>query len=1052
MRRPMWRGKSSILLHWVLIFTLLMLPAAFPSLALSATFQEANGLILSADVQDEEKSNGMITSDSLSDEKEAEKSSFIANSEAVKSSTEEQATEEQATPSEESVSQGTQPKVDDEAENTVASAKNSGEETSKEETATADVDSNAVLTSTDEVTNSEAKSNSSTVTAVTANVLSTEATTQQTEGEKSSSSDAYASTHVNLYRLYNPNSGEHFYTSNFYEATSVATVGWRWEGIGWVAPTTSSMPVYRLYNPNAGDHHYTVNWNEMSYLVSLGWENEGIGWYSDDLDQTAVLRQYNPNAVAGAHNFTTSTVEDSMLASVGWKQEGIGWYATSGDVVPIDGSWLVTSAWGSLQRYWIDSRGAIATSRLVTTSEGAGYCAYATSDGSVVRGEWTDPSTKKTYLANNDGVLAPTIIASVSDAKAKTSQKIDSTIADNSVYLFFPGYITGLNTTLLVKNADSSATNVTIVGHGLSVSMSTSSASSLAPFMQLLNANGSVTFTLKWGLAAFPFDMMKSSVIDAFYVTSVDADKYGRAYVEASSDHTAKASVAVVVVDASGSVVYDKDDISKDKTSTIKGRGNSTWGIGDKKPYQVSLNKKSDLLETGNSDNANKKWILLANANDPTLLHNTLAYDMGLELGLAGCEGTPVDLYYDGEYRGTYYLCEKAEIKSGRVEITDLEDEIDDVNGDTDLDALSTAQSKNSYGYSYQYVQGVKDPSDITGGYLLELDRAWYKSEKCWFDTKYGIFVVKSPEVCSQKSMKYISEYVQQALNNLDAGKFNDGNSFDLDSFAKTYLVSEFMKNVDAFNTSTYFYKDKGASPIVAAPLWDFDGSMGTRTDWSNNALRKYEGFTLPSAAWARNNATIQARVRILYTTFQSLMSNVVLGNEDVVGAAGYLHSLAYYRNQIARSQKMNEVLYGVTSFGNEMTPFATYDLNVSYLKEWLAYRTEWWSANYQHLNGSSVPNPTSVYNGIDYSDVYDYYYYIANNPDVAAAFGGDETKTLEHFVTYGMREGRRASSNFDVWQYKALYPDLQLAFGNDMAAYYRHFITYGFKEGRLIA
>jgi len=62
---------------------------------------------------------------------------------------------------------------------------------------------------------------------------------------------------VQMYRVYNPNSGEHFYTQNVAEKNNLVSKGWRYEGIGWNGPT-SGNPVYRLYNPNAGDHHYSA--------------------------------------------------------------------------------------------------------------------------------------------------------------------------------------------------------------------------------------------------------------------------------------------------------------------------------------------------------------------------------------------------------------------------------------------------------------------------------------------------------------------------------------------------------------------------------------------------------------------------------------------------------------------------------------------------------------------------------------------------------------------------------------------------------------------------
>lgn len=216
----------------------------------------------------------------------------------------------------------------------------------------------------------------------------------------------YEDTHTNAYRLYNPNSGEHFYTVNLHEATNLANIGWRWEGIGWVAPLAGS-PVFRLYNPNAGDHHYTTSAAERDYLKRAGWRYEGIGWYSDGKDQSVIYRQYNPNAKAGAHNFTVSKLENDHLGSVGWRREGVAWYATDGPTLTIKGQWLVTSAWGGLERYWLASDGNIAKGRFVETNEGSGYAAYAKSNGAVVRGAY-NLGNGYVILADNNGKLAST--------------------------------------------------------------------------------------------------------------------------------------------------------------------------------------------------------------------------------------------------------------------------------------------------------------------------------------------------------------------------------------------------------------------------------------------------------------------------------------------------------------------------------------------------------------------------------------------------------------------------------------------------------------------
>lgn len=128
-----------------------------------------------------------------------------------------------------------------------------------------------------------------------------------------------------MHRLYNPNSGEHFYTVHANERDHLVSAGWSYEGVAWKAPV-SGQPVYRMYNANAGDHHYTMSTHERDSLIGVGWSYEGVGWYSDTARAVPLYRLYNPNAVAGAHHYTTSAPERESLKSVGWHDEGIAWF------------------------------------------------------------------------------------------------------------------------------------------------------------------------------------------------------------------------------------------------------------------------------------------------------------------------------------------------------------------------------------------------------------------------------------------------------------------------------------------------------------------------------------------------------------------------------------------------------------------------------------------------------------------------------------------------------------------------------------------------------
>ena len=131
-------------------------------------------------------------------------------------------------------------------------------------------------------------------------------------------------------RLYNPNSGEHFYTASIEEKAALVKLGWNDEGYGWVAPRQEEgvKAVYRLYNPNAGDHHYTTSEDERDTLKAFGWKYEGEGWKSAADSETPVYRQYNPYANgAGAHNYTTNKAENDFLLDLGWVYEGKAWFA-----------------------------------------------------------------------------------------------------------------------------------------------------------------------------------------------------------------------------------------------------------------------------------------------------------------------------------------------------------------------------------------------------------------------------------------------------------------------------------------------------------------------------------------------------------------------------------------------------------------------------------------------------------------------------------------------------------------------------------------------------
>lgn len=139
-----------------------------------------------------------------------------------------------------------------------------------------------------------------------------------------------ATTSQETYRLYNPSSGEHFYTQSLNEKNTLYHLGWWYEGIAWNTPV-QGKPVYRLYNLNSGEHHYTLDANERDTLMLQGWKYENVAFYSDLEGNIPVYRLYDSKALkAGSHHYTAEWSEMQNLKQRGWKDEGIGWYVSQG--------------------------------------------------------------------------------------------------------------------------------------------------------------------------------------------------------------------------------------------------------------------------------------------------------------------------------------------------------------------------------------------------------------------------------------------------------------------------------------------------------------------------------------------------------------------------------------------------------------------------------------------------------------------------------------------------------------------------------------------------
>lgn len=128
---------------------------------------------------------------------------------------------------------------------------------------------------------------------------------------------------VPIYRLYNDTVATpyHYWTRDHGEYIRLGSV-WKKEGIAFWTGSASNMPLYRLYNPYSYTHMYTTDKTEYDNLVKQGWQGEGVAFNVDAIGDWPVYRLYNK--YSGEHMFTASTSERASLLNIGWTDEGEG--------------------------------------------------------------------------------------------------------------------------------------------------------------------------------------------------------------------------------------------------------------------------------------------------------------------------------------------------------------------------------------------------------------------------------------------------------------------------------------------------------------------------------------------------------------------------------------------------------------------------------------------------------------------------------------------------------------------------------------------------------
>lgn len=269
----------------------------------------------------------------------------------------------------------------------------------------------------------------------------------------------------------------------------------------------------------------------------------------------------------------------------------------------------------------------------------------------------------------------------------------------------------------------------------------------------------------------------------------------------------------------------------EDESTGVRGRGNASWGF-PKKPYRLKFSKKRSPLDAPAKA---KKWTLISNYGDKTLMRNILAFEVSRRMGMAYTPFCyPVDLVLNGEYKGCYQLCDQIEVGPNRVDIPEM--------SPTDTSGES-----------------------LSGGYLIEID-AYAYGEPSMFTSNRGTPVtIKSPD--DEKIVSAQSTYIKSLFNTMESALFSSNftdasNGYrkylDLDSFLRYFIVGELAGNTDTY-WSVYMYKKPNDGKLYTGPIWDYDLAF-------DNDYRTYPINNLSGYIYNTNGSVASGSVRDMVT------------------------------------------------------------------------------------------------------------------------------------------------------------------------------------------
>lgn len=434
--------------------------------------------------------------------------------------------------------------------------------------------------------------------------------------------------------------------------------------------------------------------------------------------------------------------------------------------------------------------------------------------------------------------------------------------------------------------------------------------------------------------------------ISRVYVVTNDGTKGGSDIIKAIKT---PASLTIISGDGQINTVYDG--------GTIKLRGNST-SLAAKKAYNISFNSKKEVMK---GKSKGKKWCLLANAYEKTLMRNKLAMDLGASIGgIAVPEEHYAELYIDGKRMGNYVISEPAE--NGRSGCTyNDEDTSDDIlfewedNDKNEQDCL----------YYNAPVTGVRFVTEDT------LDKNSSRYQK-WVST-LTTFENALINTTSDEVLQYI----------------------DVDSFVSMYIVNELFQTVDFAYSSVKFYITydvNGAPTIHAGPLWDFDLSSGNSIEQEYRTYNTFKGQEKNKwFNYLMKNETFKNKVIERYKEVQPRIQNIYRDNQlgksriqkniELMGESRVRNYTSTNQGGAGWSESVADT-YEQTGWQysySTLSPYNTYtyEQHIEYLTTWMQNRNEWlcsqWGINvddYEELISKDIDitgyQLSTAYNGID--------------------------------------------------------------------------------------